>query len=219
MDLKEQLDHLDRTLLSGIVSTFPEPLPDGDRALAHAYLVLAHAVLEEALEEVFEKHYDRLASWLNADMVPLEAAKLVYAAAGWAKVAGVEQAYKVRDLHSQIAKSCRSEFEKKLGSNNGIKTHNVQNLAKLIGVSWEEFENELSDALADLTTLGAKRGDAGHLSPFSKKMTELTDALDPDDVRKWVSDGLSGVERISTYLSSLVSVQQPQSLISNWDGN
>lgn len=205
-------------LLGAVVSTFPEPLTEQDRASVNAYLVLAHAVLEEQLEEVFERHFDRLASWLIADMVPLETARLVYAVRGWI-TEELNLPYKKRALHKQVAVASRKDFGKQVRLNNGLKFENVHALAKLVGVQWDEFEDHLSDELADLSNLGVKRGAAGHLSPFTDKVTALTANDDPDEIRRWVEAGRQAVARIEAYLDSLVRSQQPPSLIADWDGN
>lgn len=218
MLLSDQLKNLDRALLGAVTTQFPTPLTAAEQALTHGYLVLAHAVLEEHLEKIFEEHYDRLASWLTSDMVPRETALLTYAVREWLP-ASINVGYKQREMQQFIAKPARDEFVKLLGRNNGLKLENVATLAKLVGLNWKCFEDSLNTELSDLTTLGSKRGAAGHLSPYTNKVTELTENDYPDDVRGWVDAGETAIEAIRSYLSLLVSRQQPMSLISDWDGN
>ncbi|NKX54379.1 HEPN domain-containing protein [Arthrobacter mobilis] len=199
-------------------TVFPDPLKDEERAQINAYLVLAHAVLEEYLEDVFTAHYDRLAGWLTAEMVPLECVRLVYAVREWVPNNLVVD-YKSRQIYQQIAKSARKEFEKQVKRNNGIKPADIQKLAKLVGLDWKEFEDALNLGLADLEHLGVKRGSAGHLSPYTDKATSLQSIDYPDDIRAWVDAGCDAVESIEAYLDGLVRSQQPLSLIGDWDGN
>jgi len=217
MRLKEQLDHLDHTFLKTVVTPFPDPLSAPEKAQVHAYLVLAHAVLEEHLESIFESHFDRLCSWLIADMVPLECVRFTFAVSELiSKKAG---AYATRDIPTMIRNLGKIEFANKLLANNGLKSSNVQKMARLVGLQWQDFENALNVELNDLDTLGAKRGAAGHLSPYTGKATEIANSDGPDDVRMWVSDGYDAVQAISGYLDDLLPVQQPNSLIVDWDGN
>ncbi|MEO5316097.1 hypothetical protein PV772_18615 [Pseudarthrobacter sp. CC12] len=212
------MKNLDKALLGSVTTQFPAPLTAAEQALTHGYLVLAHAVLEEHLEKIFEEHFDRLVSWLVSDLVPRETALLAYAVKEWLP-ASLNIGYKQRDLHQFFAKPARNEFIKLLGKNNGLKLENVAALAKLVGLDWKSFEDALNAELSDLTTLGSKRGAAGHLSPYTSKVTELTENDYPEDVRTWVDAGERAIERIRLYLSEILLKQQPPSLISDWDGN
>lgn len=218
MRLAEQLQQLDSALLGRVITEFPEPLDASEQAFTHGYLVLAHAVLEEHLEKIFEDHYDRLAGWLVADMVPLEAARFVYAVRDWLPDA-VHVSYKRRNLRGLVSGGARKEFLKIIKQNHGLKLQNVENLGRLVGLDWQALEDSLNSELSDLSTLGTKRGVAGHLSPYTAKVTDLTANDYPEDIRGWVEAGRIAVEAIETYLRKLVEDQQPASLIRDWDGN
>lgn len=218
MHLRSQLDHLDRTLLGTITTEFPDPLTNEERAQAHAYLVLAHAVLEEYIEGVFERHYDRLASWLTEDMVPLESVRLVYAVSEWLPT-NLNVDYKKRSIHGVVSVAARKHFVTKLNANHGLKSENIETLAKWTGLDWVAFSNSLNTELLDLKTLGVKRGAASHLSPYTDKATSLTAVENPDDIRGWVDAGRKAAEAIENYLDKLVKKQEPSSLIADWDGN
>ena len=84
---------------------------------------------------------------------------------------------------------------------------------------WGSFEQVLSQELADLTTLGARRGEAGHLSPFSGKAVILNQQEYPEDARRWVRAAGAALARIIRHLDSLIVEQQPNTLICDWDGN
>ncbi|MGW9419386.1 HEPN domain-containing protein [Cellulosimicrobium funkei] len=217
MNIEAQLKHLDGALLSTVKTQFPDPFSEEEKAQIHAYLVLAHAVLEEYLEFLFEQHFQRLASWLEADRVPAECLGLVFAVAQYKMDNPVP--YRKRDVAGLVAGLGKKEFHRLVRSNNGLKTSNVEGLAKLVGVRWEPLERELNLVLSDLDTLGVKRGAAGHLSPYTEKTTDISLSDGPDDVRKWVEDGRKAIEAISKYLRDLVRNQEPLSLIHDWDGN
>lgn len=217
MDLGAQLEHLDGLLLSTVRTAFPDLLTDEEKATTHAYLVLSHAVLEEHLEAAFETHYDRLAGWLVADMVPLESARLAYAVREWLPKE-LEVSYKKRSLRGLVT-AARTHFVSKIKDNHGIKPENVEGLARLVGLDWKAFERSLDTQLEDLRTLGKKRGEAGHLSPYTDKAVTLTRQDYPENVREWVHGGRDAVSDIVAYLDALVINIQPISLIADWDGN
>lgn len=217
MDLEDQLVHLDATLLGSVTTQFPDPLSESEKAQVHAYLVLAHAVLEEYIESVFSRHFDRLCSWLSADLVPAECVRFSFAVAEMIPSASVS--YRKRITFDLIRGLGRTEFQARLNRNHGLKARNVENLAQLVGVEWVRLESTLNSNLADLNTLGSKRGAAGHLSPYTEKVTSISTSDGPDDVRRWVRDGREAAVAIERYLDSLVRAQQPISLIADWDGN
>lgn len=217
MRLDEQLDHLDQTLLGTVSTQFPEPLSVPEKAQVHAYLVLSHAVLEEHLEAAFERHFDRLCAWFVGDLVPLECVRLAFAVSQY--VPKEQAGYKTRSTPQLIRGLGRKELVRQLGENHGLKSSNVQSMAKLLGLHWPDFENALNAELNDLDTLGVKRGAAGHLSPYTEKTTAIANSDGPDDVRKWVRDGCQAVQSIVRYLDGLIRSQQPRSLIADWDGN
>lgn len=217
MRLDEQLDHLDKTLLATVVTQFPAPLTATEKAQVHAYLVLAHAVLEEHLESAFERHFDTLSSWFMGGMVPLECVRLAFAVSQY--ISKDQAGFKTRNTPELIRGLGRKEVVRQLGDNNGLKPSNIQSMSKLIGLHWPDLEGALNAELNDLDTLGVKRGAAGHLSPYTAKTTAIAQTDGPDDVRKWVHDGYNAVEALIRYLDSLVRGQQPISLIADWDGN
>lgn len=217
MNLKEQLDHLDRVLLTTVSTAFPNPLTDEEKAATNAYLVLAHAVLEETLESAFERHFRRLASWCSSDMIPFETARLLFAMREWLPESHVST-FKRRDLIGTI-RAAEKPYLSSVRANNGLKPNNVEHLAQTVGLDWVRFETTLNSQLEDLRTLGTKRGDAGHLSPYTEKAVVLSRQDYPDNVREWVYAGRDAVIAIASYLSLLVDEQQPLSLISDWDGN
>lgn len=217
MDLSTQLAQLDDALLGQVVTQFPEPLSGAERVRVNAYLVLSHAVLEEQLELVFDSHFRRLSGWMLADLVPIECVRLAYAVAQYAMKD--EETFKKRSTPQWIRGRGLKEFRARVKFNHGLKSENVHNLAKLVGLHWDALDAALGTELADLDTLGSKRGSAGHLSPFTESATNISANDGPDNVREWVKNGREAVEAIDRYLRRVVHMQGPSSLIGDWDGN
>ncbi|TWS25275.1 hypothetical protein FK268_08730 [Tsukamurella sputi] len=217
MNIDEQLEHLDEMFLRSITTDFPGILTERERAQVNAYLVLSHAVLEEYLEIVFEAYFQRISGWLRSGFKQLPAAcvDLAFAAGAASKPPG----YTGWDIRKLVTEEGLAALRKKISSNHGLKERNLQGLAQLTGISWNEFDNFLSTELADLNTLGSKRGAAGHLSPFTEKVTEISASDGPDDVRGWVTAAKNAASKIECYLTSIIRGQEPTTLIGDWDGN
>jgi len=192
-------------------------LTDEEKAVTNAYLVLAHAVLEETIEAAFERHFQRLVSWFDSRTLPLESARLLFAMREWMPESYVPS-FKKRDLVG-IVRAAHKPFLAEVRGNHGIKPHNIENLARLVGLDWNRFEAALNTQMEDLRTLGTKRGDAGHLSPYSEKAVALSRQDYPENVREWVNAGRDAVLGVIAHLHLIVSEQQPMSLIADWDGN
>lgn len=205
----DQVAKLESAFLWSISSQFPDLLDDSENANLHAFLVLSHAVLEEDIEAAFEEYFDELSRQLGEDRVPVAGLLLAYAIA---EQVSTEKkiAYKKRHTVSFVQKCGRDVLEKVIRSNNGLKEQNLEKLARAVGLHWEDFEQSLGTAIADLNTFGSKRGSSSHLSPFSSKVTSITGQLDPEDVKRWVSDAVAGVNAIRAHLLSLISSTDPQ---------
>jgi hypothetical protein len=200
MDIKEQLHQLDQTLLSVVSTEFASPPLEEDRVLIRAYLVLAHAILEEQLEELFRVHVKVLADALVGPTVPVECVRLALALGQATKPSGD---YESRDSIRCIKQGGVKEMQRQTDQNHGIKTKNIQSLAETAGCDWPALDAQLNGCLADLDTLGVKRGFAGHHSPYAGRTTDIVDNDTSDDVRQWVENGRLAVEAIGQYLEAL----------------
>ncbi|WP_142271617.1 hypothetical protein [Mycobacterium sp. AT1] len=202
MELQDQLHHLDGALLGSVQTKFPDSFTEAEKAQLNAYIVLAHAVLEEHLESVFLAHYDRLVAHLSKPTVPIECVRLVFAVAEPIQTTS-GTSYQRLNIVEVVRALGRKHLEAKIASNNGLKLANVQTLAKCVGLHWPAFDDALSSELADLTTLGVKRGSAGHLSPYTEKVTSIEDSVGIDDVRLWVEAARIAVINVERYLKSI----------------
>lgn len=205
MDAVTQIRTLEGAFLSAIETEFPDPLTEQERANLHAYLVLAHSVLEEEIESAFEEYFDQVAATMQGDSMPKATLLLTYAVRD--KIPEKAQiSYKLRDVIPFVQGIGRTVVASAIKANNGLKTDNVKNLAEAVGIHWSLFEQSVSTALLDLDTLGTKRGSSSHLSPFSPKTTSITSSFDPDDVRKWVHDGVAASSAIRAYLTECIAL-------------
>jgi hypothetical protein len=205
VDLTSQLGFLDRQLLAGVTTEFPDPLTDEEKASIRAYLVLSHACIEEFLEDAFSAHFSRLAAWTTKPLVPREVAGFFLAIGLNLKEEKVGP-YATRTLRG-AATAGEAGFAGTVRANNGLKARNLRKLAQGVGLAWAAFESALTNELADLDTLGASRGEAGHLSPFSQKAVLISPQIYPDDVRGWVEAGGEAALKIQGYLSRTVEGQ------------
>ena len=108
-----------------------------------------------------------------------------------------------KNLYGFVKTACREHLRVEIKKNHGVKQYNLKQLARYLGITWDAFENANTFQVVQLNTLGSKRGEAGHLSPFSDKNEGLTEDIGPDQVREWVGDGVSAVKGIKIYLELL----------------
>lgn len=217
MELKQQVDHLDAVFLAAVSTEFPEPLSMGERAMVSSYLILSHAILEEALEDAFLEHFDGLIVADEGASVSMEVVRVAFAIG--LDLQENEAPYSNRNLVGLLKGLGRRRVQTAIFANNGLKATNVKSLAKSVGLQWTNFEQALELELIALSTLGSKRGAASHLSPFSSKAVALDPSVRPDDVRIWVNDALKSVLRIRSELQRLRRSEEELSLIVDWDGN
>ncbi|HEV3002645.1 MAG TPA: hypothetical protein VGW75_18050 [Solirubrobacteraceae bacterium] len=206
MDLVAQIKLIDARLLSAVTTAFPDPLTDEEKVAVNAYLVLAHACIEEFLEDTFLEHVQRLIDLMDRPLVPREVAGL-FLAFGTIIPEKKRIPYAKRERAGVANVALTLYKASTIDMNHGVKPAKVRTLAEGAGVSWPEFESALAAQLADLDTLGAKRGEAGHLGPLTMKATKLSRRDYPDNVRGWVHDARDAGLAIRTYLDDRVAGQ------------
>lgn len=204
MDLVDQIGLLDDLLLTSVTTEFPDALTEVEKASVSAYLVLGHACIEEYLEDAFVTHFAMLINWLVSPVVPRATAALLSAIG--MQIDGDKVAFKDRHLNHAVGLG-RVRYDAIVKANHGIKSANLKKLVAGVGHEWTLFEQRFNAELADLDTLGSKRGEAGHLSPFSGKAVVLTPKVYPDDVRVWMSNGRDAALAIRLHLQRRVQDQ------------
>lgn len=218
MRINEQLAHLDTLLLSTVTTQFPEPLTDAEKATVHAYIVLTHAVIEEYIEDGYLDHFDRLSAWADYPSIPEASVRMIVTFAF--KFPGKGANPGGSKPLSDLVKAARGFVEGAVKGNNGIKSANLESLSKALGVDWLDMDAQLSSGIADLEALGARRGEAGHLSPFTDKAVKLTRQVYPDDVRAWVNRASAAAEAIIDYLEERLRCNSPAiTSVFDRDGN
>lgn len=207
MDVAHQVELLDQLLLAGVRTEFPDTLTDREKVAVNAYLVLSHACIEEYAERVFLAHYDRLEELATLNFFPPSVAQLALAV-GWHLPDAMKQTlgYKSRTLAGAIQAGRVNYLRSYVGGNDGLKENNIKKLAQGLGVEWPRVESRLSKELIDLNTLGAKRGAAGHLSPFTPSQGAHEETY-PSDVRAWVESGRDAVLALERLLTEDATVR------------
>ncbi|MFF4891218.1 HEPN domain-containing protein [Micromonospora chersina] len=201
MDLSSQLAWLESTLLAQVSTPFPDPWNKDEKAAIAAYLVLTHACIEEALEDAFSRRLDRLIEMVeDGTQVPIALARLGLDA-GLQLPEKSRVPYRKRHLKGTLKAFAEYYRRSVILMNHGIKAENLEKMASGAGVDWEEFEASLTEALADLSTLGAKRGSVGHLSPFTEKSAVITSRVDLSDIRSWVEAAQNAVGAVEAALA------------------
>ena len=191
--LEAELAVLESRLLADFVTEFPDAPSLEERILVNAYLVLAHACIEEHVEALFQLHADSLVCEDTETTVGRAVAAAVYA---WHEPAK-SKSYRDRKI-GDIIKAGSAHVTKATQKNNGIKESNIEGLAKAAGVEWPPFDDACNAALIKLGTLGGKRGEVAHVSVSRTQITNTP--VYPSDAKTWVWDAVAGASVISDYL-------------------
>lgn len=206
--LLAELAEIDDTLLATVTTVPPDPLRSDERTLTRAYLLLCHAVLEEHIEKIFIAHFADAQTLISAGAsVPVELLPFYAAAHEWTNV--TLPTYSKRKWTGFLASPIATEHVKSIISkNHGLKEDNVKELAKLVGIEWAFIDDAAGVELAALTTLGVKRGAAGHTSPFNVDHS-LSGQEYPANVREWVSQAAKTVIEIESVVGRITKSAMP----------
>ncbi|WP_143181043.1 HEPN domain-containing protein [Glutamicibacter sp. 0426] len=201
--LLAEIAEIDNTLLSTVTTAPPDPLSADERTRTRAYLLLCHAVLEERIENIFIEHFNRALELISSDKpIPREILPFYAASMEW----GVNflPTYSKRNWlgfmsNPQALEHVTSVIKK----NHGLKMENVRDLAKLVGIEWGVIDDAAGVEMSALTTLGVKRGAAGHTSLFSGNDNSLSGEEYPANVREWVNQAANTVIRIEAVVAEI----------------
>jgi hypothetical protein len=210
--LLAQLGQIDRTLLGPVKTAPPDLLTSEERSQTRAFLLLAHALLEEAIETIFLSHFrDASAIIASGKAVPTELLPFYASVLEWGseKLPTYAKRKWLGFISSQTAEEHVTNVVRK---NHGLKEDNVKELAKLVGIEWAVIDDAPGIELGALTTLGVKRGVAGHTSLFSGLNQSLLGEEYPVNVREWVEQAAKSVielEAVISRLSTPPSITEP----------
>ena len=203
--LISELAEIEQTLLLTVTTVPPDPLRSEERVLTRAYLLLCHAVLEERVEGIFAAHFQSARALISANKpLPVELLPFYAAALEWGSV--VTPTYAKRTwLGFMTSKIAEEHVAGVIRANHGLKETNIRELAKLVGIEWSVIDDATGIELAALTTLGAKRGTAGHTSPFSGLDQGLAGEEYPANVREWVTQAASTVIQLEAVVTKITA--------------
>lgn len=195
MKISDQIRELAKVFLDGISANAADDVSPDDSPRLRAYLVLSHAVFEEAIEEAFREHFSSLEHIVKTG-------KAHRALIALALTIDRQQLtkYKKRNAPMDVIRLGKSAFESRVRANHGVKRNNIETLSQSAGIEWIEFEDHLDEELAHLTTLGTKRDEVGHLSPFNLRMSGISEDLTRSSVEEWVNNGLQATEKMIAYI-------------------
>lgn len=199
-----EIAEIEATLLSGVSTSPPDPLTTRERTLTRAYLLVAHAILEERIEGIFLNHFVRARQVIaSGASIPVGLLSYYAAALEWKRDIPT---YAKRQWLGFMSSPVADEYvASEVRENHGLKSDNVQDLAKLVGVEWAAIDDAADVQLAALTTLGAKRGAAGHTSPFTSPAQAVAEEEYPANVREWVEQAVRTVIALESVVEQLSS--------------
>ncbi|XVV37210.1 HEPN domain-containing protein [Streptomyces sp. CA-100214] len=172
----------------------PDDLSDAQSLLVKSFVILAHAHIEEFIEQMFLDFLDTKASSVSNGHIPICYARLILHFGEHIK--GEKGSASLTP--ELICIKAKSFYESKaIKSNNGLKERNVLQMAKPLGL----LESAVSDACPDLflalDTLGGKRGGLAHRSSQA-----VTETIYPGQAIKWVDDVLTHFAQLSNLLAN-----------------
>lgn len=194
---RSEIAALEGYLLGSIEVHPPDALSANELIAVRAYLLLAHATIEEFVESCFVQ-YLRACSEIDEN--------------GRAHPGAFLSILQLADdIGGQLNNSVRSPklisekipglYRKKfVDVNHGVRKSNIKRLAIGAGLSWGEIEESCSGLLTSCETLGAKRGATAHISAAAVSDDGLSQQLYPEDVRRYTNDALRGVDDLRTFL-------------------
>lgn len=194
---RSEIAALDEYLLGSITIEPPDTMSTTELIAVRAYLILAHATIEEFIEGCFFQY--------------LEACSKIDSDGRAHSGAFLSILQLASDIGGQLKNSDRSPKavaekipglyrEKVISANHGVRKRNIEKLARGAGFSWNEFEESCPGLITSCDTLGAKRGETAHVSSAAMSDDGLQQQLYPRDVRRYIGDAVQGVEELCTFL-------------------
>ncbi|MFF0685650.1 HEPN domain-containing protein [Streptomyces albogriseolus] len=198
-DLRNDIDELKTALLDSDVLSVspPDSLTRRQKLVITSFVILAHAHIEEFIEELFMRYvrerekeitnlsapqcFIRLSLHFSADLIGQQVHKKPVAA---------------------VCETTKHLYKNKvITSNNGLKATNVASLAKPLGLDGKQLDDSCEDLFKALNTLGAKRGKMAHTSSASQVADEDVYA---SQAVTWVEDVVNRLDDLLNYLHSTI---------------
>lgn len=205
--LRGDVGTLDSTLLNAVIHQAPDPLAPNEEVLIRAYLLLAHAAIEEFVELAFSEYLaDALVPDASGRVSPglyLTLLQLSDDVSGALSTRASRTPQAILSMLPGLYKS------KVVDPNHGIKADHVRKLAVGAGLDWNLVEAACPKLIPAMTTLGARRGEVAHVSsvrPTRPAGVQQTNY--PADARKLASDVLDHLPELISHLSASVLAGQ-----------
>lgn len=194
-----EIGALEDYLLKSISVQPPDALSTGQTIAIRAYLILAHATVEEFIEGCFTRYVE---SCSQIDSVGRAHSGAFLSILQLAADIGGQLKNSERSPQA-VANRIPGLYKQKIvAPNHGIRKHNLEKLARGAGFHWPEFEESCADLVSSCETLGAKRGEIAHISAAGISTDGVQQQLYPDDVRRYADDALQGVDQLCKFLQS-----------------
>ena len=172
----------------------PDDLSDTQSLLVRSFVILAHAHIEEFIEQMFSDFLSSKHATVTASEIPTCYARLILHFGEHIKGQKGSSSLTPAD----ICTTAKSMYNSKvIKANNGLKEHNVVQLAKPLGLTENDISNACPELLPALDTLGSRRGSLAHRSSQA-----VTETIYPGQAIKWVDDVLTHFSQLSDLLAN-----------------
>ncbi|MEU6877965.1 HEPN domain-containing protein [Streptomyces sp. NPDC046712] len=178
----------------------PDDLTRRQQLLITSFVILAHAHIEEFIEELFVSYVEARSVEITKDSIPHCFVRLSLHFSGDLIGQGAGK-YPT----AQVCETAKNLYRSKVVQiNNGLKGANVTALAKPLGLHGDPLTDSCDRLFKALNTLGAKRGKMAHTSS-SQSASETVYA---GQAVVWVEDAVSNIGELVGFLdgSSSASV-------------
>ncbi|MFE6767473.1 HEPN domain-containing protein [Streptomyces fimicarius] len=194
-DLKSDIEELKDALID--VETLsvspPDDLTRRQQLLITSFVILAHAHIEEFIEELFVSYIVARNSEITDDSIPHCFVRLSLHFSADLIGQGAAK-YPADKVCLTVVNLYRSKVVR---INNGLKEANVTALAKPLGLNSEQLSDSCEQLFKTLNTLGAKRGKMAHTS--SQSASETVYAI---QAVGWVNDVVDNISELVSFLGA-----------------
>ncbi|MFJ2134210.1 HEPN domain-containing protein [Streptomyces sp. NPDC087845] len=194
--LRNDIDELRNSLMSKSLQSVapPDDLSSAQSLLVRSFVILAHAHIEEFIEQMFSDFIAAKTLEITDETIPACYARLILHFGENIRGEKGSSGY----APGQLCLTAKSMYESKvIKANNGLKEKNVTQMARPLGLTSDEVSDACPDLFPALDTLGSKRGRLAHRSSQA-----VSETIYPGQAIKWVEDVLTHFAQLSNLLSS-----------------
>ncbi|GGR67300.1 hypothetical protein GCM10010269_02570 [Streptomyces humidus] len=201
-DLKSDIEELRDALLDTDALTVapPDDLTRRQQLLITSFVILAHAHIEEFIEELFVSYVDARTAEITEDSTPhcFIRLSLHFSPDLIGQGAG-------KYPTTQICQTAINLYRSKVVKiNNGLKAANIAALARPLGLNGDQLSDNCERLFRSLNTLGAKRGKMAHTSSQSANETVYA-----SQAVGWVNDVVDNIDELVKFLNGSIPIATP----------